>query len=762
MAPLLVLVTALAASGLQTGPLPADAGTATPEAGVLLVAPDAGVAPGADAGVLAPPRLIPVEPRDGGVVTAPARAAGPETGEPVDAQRETIVTASREARRPDQEGRAVNVLTQDELSRHPPRTTPEALRDEEGVFVQRTNTGGGAPILRGLLGQHVLILVDGVRVNNATTRAGPNQSLNTVDPFWVEQVEILRGPGGVLYGSDAIGGVVNVITPRPRFSGEEEVAGNAQLRLLAGSADRSLQGHLNGGLSLPDTAVQGGVTGREFNDLTGGARVGVQRYTAYQEYDAAVKVRQRVSPGVQLFLQYQAVRQGDAPRTDRSVPGDFRLFAQQERDLGHARAEFSSVGPFRLAADLSVQRQEERQERFRVERDRIDREDVTVWSYAGKVEATTSPVLERLGRTTLTLGADTTVDRVLSRTSAGTLSAAGGFVDHPELNRYPPASQVAAGGYAFVTTDPAPYGVRVGVRLQYNGLRHGTDHRLSQLFGGEPLPAGELQSIGLAAELGVTRALAPGVTGLVNLSTAFRAPNVDDALRLGVEGPGFVVPTGRLRPEQAYTAEGGLRLVRGILTLQAYYAFTHITGLVAAVPAVIGGDTVTPDGLRYLERRNTERADVHAVDGSAQVRLPGSLRLTATYGWVHASQHRLDAITVQSVTEPMSKTPPPTGTVRLGYEPHDGLFAEAALRWAMNQRRLSEADRGDVRICAEGPGCDGTPGFLTLHLRGGYRFSDHLAATLVVQNLTDETYRYHASGIDEPGRSVVVGLEGAL
>ncbi|MCI0572344.1 MAG: TonB-dependent receptor plug domain-containing protein, partial [Myxococcaceae bacterium] len=299
-----------------------------------------------------------VDAEQSAVAQPPHPVPLPEGEEKVDAgeTNRTVVTATRTARRVDEQPRAISVVSAEDLERRPARTTPEALLEQGGVFLQKTNHGGGAPIVRGLYGQQVLLLVDGVRMNNATVRAGPNQFLNTVDPFLVEQVEVLRGPGSVLYGSDALGGVVHVRTLWPRFSSEPRPA--ATVRAQAGSADMSLQGHLRAGLSLENSAISGALTARDFNDVTGGALVGVQRYTGYEEGDAALKLRHRFGPGTQLFLQYQAVRQRNAPRLDRSVPGDFRRFTEQNRDFLHGRLQSTGLGAFqKVSLELSAHRQ---------------------------------------------------------------------------------------------------------------------------------------------------------------------------------------------------------------------------------------------------------------------------------------------------------------------------------------------------------------------------------------------------------------------
>jgi len=680
--------------------------------------------------------------------------------------RETVVTSSTATPKPMlPDTRVGSVVTTEDLSRRPARSTPEALQEEEGIFLQRTNHAGGHPIIRGLLGHQVLILVDGMRLNNAVTRAGPNQYLNTVDPFLVERLEVVRGPSSVLYGSDAIGGIVNVHTLTPRFSSEGQTRLPAAVRLQGGSADRSLQGSLRLGLELPSTAVLGVVSGRDFNDLRGGADIGLQRYTGYTEYDAAVKARQRLAPGAILQVQYQAARQSNAPRTDRSVPGDFRTFALQERDFLHGQLTLAGAGPFRsLRVDASALRQGERQDRFRVSRDRLEREDSNVWTLGLRAEG------ERpldWNNALLRLGADLFHDKVTGGASRAGLLVPGDFSPRPELARYPGSpTALAAGLFGLFQLDLGANATgHAGARVQLNRTHLPEDERLSLQFPGAPvLEASTAQVLGVAGELGLQQRVLEDVTVFTNLGTGFRAPNVDDYLRLGAEGPGFVLPSRTLSPEYSYTAELGGRFQRGeVARVQAVYAYTFIDNLVTATPTALAGERETPDGLVYLARQNADSAQVHAVELSGRVKPVRAVTLLAQAAWSFSSMKRLDPLHPEApaVTEPLSKSPPLNGLVRATWEPVDFAFVEGVFQWAGKQERLSAADREDIRICPESPGCAGTPGWAAVHLRAGARWRS-LAATLELRNLTDASYRSHASGVDAPGRSVTLALEGSL
>jgi hemoglobin/transferrin/lactoferrin receptor protein len=136
---------------------------------------------------------------------------------------------------------AISVRTNQQLQQDAPRTAPEALTGTTGVWLQKTNHGGGSPFLRGLTGQQTLLMIDGIRLNNASFRSGPNQYLNTIDPQSIYQIEALRGSGSVQYGSDALGGVVHVLTRDPQFSGNGlRLTGSAYAKVMSADMEKAI------------------------------------------------------------------------------------------------------------------------------------------------------------------------------------------------------------------------------------------------------------------------------------------------------------------------------------------------------------------------------------------------------------------------------------------------------------------------------------------------------------------------------------------
>jgi outer membrane cobalamin receptor len=211
-------------------------------------------------------------------LTSPAQSQGePLELEPV------VVTATRGERRSFDVPSAVTIIEGEEAARRSATVLPDLLRGEAGVFVQQTTPGQAAPIIRGLIGSSILMLVDGMRLNTAFFRSAPNQYFALVDPYNVDRLEVVRGAGSTLYGSDAMGGVLNVITPIPRFTTDQwQLHGRALEQFV--SADTywvsrlSLQGGRIG------VAMSGGFTYQDHNDLRGGGDTGVQRSSGYDVY----------------------------------------------------------------------------------------------------------------------------------------------------------------------------------------------------------------------------------------------------------------------------------------------------------------------------------------------------------------------------------------------------------------------------------------------------------------------------------------------
>nr|MDA3873244.1 TonB-dependent receptor [Kiritimatiellia bacterium] len=164
---------------------------------------------------------------------------------------------------------ALTIVSSSELREKAPRTPAEALRNKPGIWVQRTGHLGGAPIIRGFMGNQVLYLFDGFRQNTAGLFAGPNSNLQNIDVLDVDRIEVVRGPGSVLYGSDAIGGIVNVITvEEPVFSNTPMFGGRSYLRYATADEEKSARQEFF--ISSPTLFVSGGLSARNIEHVRTG------------------------------------------------------------------------------------------------------------------------------------------------------------------------------------------------------------------------------------------------------------------------------------------------------------------------------------------------------------------------------------------------------------------------------------------------------------------------------------------------------------
>ena len=237
---------------------------------------------------------------------------------------------------------AISVLNNRQLKSFSPMNMPDAMSSMAGVCMQKTNQGGGSPFIRGLTGYHTLILVDGIRLNNAIFRSGPNQYLNTVDPLMLSQIEVLRGPGSVQYGTDAIGGTIYLRSREPQFS-EEGIKVNGEVYGKWMSFDMEKTGRAQLHLSTPKFAVMAGITRKDFGNIMAGGNLGKLDYTSYNEYSTDVKANMKLSPSQTLSFAWQHHKQNDVQLYHKLITGDYSTyeFDPQLRDLIYLRHEIT-------------------------------------------------------------------------------------------------------------------------------------------------------------------------------------------------------------------------------------------------------------------------------------------------------------------------------------------------------------------------------------------------------------------------------------
>ncbi len=644
------------------------------------------------------------------------------------------VTATREERETFDVPRSVSVVPQAELLRTAPRTSAEALARAPGVFVQKTNHGGGSPFVRGLVGNQVLVLVDGIRLNNSTFRYGPNQYLATVDPGTVNQLEVLRGSGSVQYGSDALGGVVHVRNRDPLLSaGGVLPTIGATGRLMSQGMEQSVR--LNLGVATPRVAVAGNVAVRNFGDLVAGGNLGVESPSGYRETNADIRGVVKTGRSTTMTFAYDHVYQDDVPRWDQVAQRGYSRYAfdPQVRQFAFARLDQSRTGNWfnGLTVTTAWVRSRERRERQRVGSSVLTTEQDTVNTYAVTAEARSAP----LPGLTMVAGVEVYADqvdswRVDSDATAGTSTAMRGLFPADAGARF-------AAGFGLASFRKGRISADVGARYTWTSVT-----AEDPVFGDVDVSPGAWVGSGATAF-----ELAKWVSAYGSVSQGFRAPNLDDLSTLGLFDFGVEVPAGQLRPERSLSMEAGAKL-RGSRVGAALAVFrTNLSDLIdrRRVPA----PPVTlpfPGEDRYYQRVNAGEAYVRGVEGEAEWRIFPTTTLFGHVAYAFGQNTTAD--------EPMRRIPPLNGLLGLRYEGSGGWWLQASLQAAGLQDRLASGDRDDHRIP---PG--GTPGWQVVDLFAGVPVGRRLTLSFGALNLFDQAYRTHGSGIDGYGRSAWVGFD---
>jgi len=665
-----------------------------------------------------------------------------------------VITATRREQPLFDVPASANVVSEEDIFEASYRTLPEALRDVPSVMVQKTAHGQGSPFIRGFTGFRTLLLIDGIRLNNSVFRDGPNQYWNTVDPHSIERLEVIKGPSSVLYGSDAIGGTVNAITKGPNTYGEgTNFGGRGSYRVSSAERSHIFRGEFSATVNMDFGAYAGG-TYKQFGELEAGS--GRKPKTGYEELDGDIKLEYFFNEDTRIVLAHQTVDLDDAWRTHRTIVAesfegttigsDRRRVLDQNRDLTYAQLHAENIDSLvdTVRVSLSFQSQQEQRDRVRGDGRRdIQGFDADTYGLWAQFETPSD-----IGR--WTYGVEYYRDDVSSFrrdfAADGTLTAEriqGPVADDATYdllgvyvqNDIPVNDQlnlILGGRYTYANADADAVqdpdtGDRISVEESYDTLVGSArfvyyldEAEHWNIFGG--------------------------------VSQGFRAPNLSDLTRLDTARTNEIeTPSPGLDPEEFIAYEIGAKARYDTASAQASYWYTDISDMIIRQPtgAVIAGNN-------EVTKRNAGDGYIHGVELQGRWRFHDNFTAFGSFTWMDGEVDTFPTSAPMSVREPISRLMPMTGQVGLRWDaPEDDVWVEGVLTLADEQDDLSTRDMADTSRIPPG----GTPGYGVLSLRSGWRVNDNLTLTAVIDNITDEDYRVHGSGINEPGINFIFGVE---
>jgi len=647
----------------------------------------------------------------------------------------------------------VTVITREQIERQSPQVMTDLLRGQTGVFLQSSGPGQGIAIIRGLKGSEVLHLVDGMRLNMTFFRNSPSQYIALVDPYNITQVEVLRGPAATLYGSDAMGGVLQVLTPEPVFTEESWQARGGVLAQF-GSADLAKVGRLHGAAGRSGLSLSGGFTYMDYGerDLGDGGR---EPYTDYLGRGGDGKMLWSPAPGHELMLSGQYFEVPKLPRYFEIAGGPGGpspnnglpvYFQPSDRQFVHARYRW--VSPFALADHLEAHLAQQV-----IDDDRVRLVDATTreqeQNRSDLVGATLQLISSFGASGRLVYGADFHRDDVSSAKSRTDLATG---TETPRDSTFPDgAREDSAGAYGFAEWRPLdPWLTEVGVR--YSRVR--TDLPATAASAAAQVDNGDLTGHASSA-----LRVASGLLWTANVSRGFRAPNIFDLGTLGRRpnsSPQQVnVPNPDLEPETIVSVDTGFKWHGASVLGEASVFWMRYDDRIE--PREPTGNTVPngqfgcsePAGCVEVRSENIGRAEYRGVEGGARYVGVDTLEVYATLNYTWGEEIRRDG-----TAGPANRVPPVNGQLGALWRPSAAYFLEPYVLLAGRQGRLDDDDLGDVRIDPQG-----TPGWATANLRVGVKPAAGYRLQLDLKNLLDQGYREHGSGIDGAGFGATLTYE---
>ena len=700
----------------------------------------------------------------------------------------------------------VAVITSKEIQQLSPQTTADLLASVPGIKVQKSQMGGGSPVIRGMESNRVLLVVDGVRMNNAIYRKGHLQNAITVSPNQLDRTEIVFGPSSVIYGSDALGGVIHYYTKIPKLSEKLKVCTSLFNRFS--SVNNEITTNASVEISTKKWGSFTSVSFSDFGDLKMGknrshgfddwgkvfeysentndyfaatANVNsdpnVQRNTGYNQTDLLQKFFIPLSEKTDLKLNFQYSTSSDIPRFDRldEQSGGTLKFAEwyygpQERILISPQLDINpgkgwiDQGTFTLAYQNI---QESRIQRRFGSLDRSYREEnVDIFSINGDFSA---PLTKSENRS-ISYGFEFSHNDVSSNSFGRTLDVSGNQINGFS-NEFLVQSRYPDGGSSYMSS--AAY---VGYRQDLNskstlntGVRFTRTHLeatwIDQIFIMLPETAVALDNSAFTATLGYV--YKPNKNWQINsvISSGFRSPNIDDVGRVREKAGDVTVPNIHVNPEFAYSAEIGIQKYfndrKFRIGFNTYYTLLDHY-IIRDQFTMNGNSQVLFDGELGNVVANQNRGTAYIFGYTANYQGKLSDKIT-TSGFVTYTKGR-----TYDTDEPLSSIPPLFGQFDVNYT-NEKLQLGASLRFN-SKKDISDfnfregIDNHELTPIVDPSATEdidiyfGSPSWITLGFNSSYAFNENWKLQGMVSNLFDEHFREFASGISAPGRNFSFSL----
>ncbi|HUX97543.1 MAG TPA: TonB-dependent receptor [Bacteroidales bacterium] len=695
-----------------------------------------------------------------------------------------VISANRWEQKRNEVPNRITMVLKPEVQLQNPQTAADLIGLSGEVFIQKSQLGGGSPMIRGFATNRILIVVDGVRMNNAIYREGNIQNIISLDPSSIESTEIIFGPGATVYGSDAIGGVMDFHTKKALYTTGEKAYIKVDAFTRFSTANKEKTGHLDFNIGGKKIAFLSGITWSDYDHLRMGSvnnpdytrseyvvttegvdsvvkdnNPDLQVYSGYSQINTINKLRIRLLEGVDISVSNNYSKLSDVPRYDRLIQyksGKLRFaewyYGPQEWMMNSIQADIRMETAIFDAATITAAIQNYRESRHDREfgissvNEQYDKVGI------GSLNADFDKKLKEENQN-IYYGLEYFHNNVKSEAEQRNIFS-GELI--PAASRYPDGKNIYAGvsvyaGYKNKLNEKIT--LSTGARYNYVRLNSTID---DNSYYNMPFTEISLSNGALTGSGGMVVRFNEKLQINANLSTGFRAPNLDDVGKIFDPAPGIVVvPNPDLDPEYAYNADLGIsRDFSGVLHIEMTAFFTYLNKAMVRHDFLFNGeDSIMYKGelCKVQALTNTSYARVAGAHMNAIVNITDYLKLKSN-------------ITITKGTEkgdiPLRHAAPLFGSTHLILKIKSfnaDIYSVYNGSKKFDEMPPSETDKPYIYAKDEN-GNPWSPGWATLNLKLSYDIMKVAIINAGIENIIDNRYRPYSSGIAAPGRNIVLSL----
>ena len=713
---------------------------------------------------------------------------------------EIVISASKFSQNLKEISQRVIFISTEDVVLSNPQTSADLLSSSGNVYIQKSQLGGGSPMIRGFSTNRLTLSVDGVRLNNAIFRGGNIQNVISLDPFNIQNTEIVLGSSSVIYGSDAIGGAMNFQTKKPVFSESDSIFFKLNSISRNSSANKEKTAHVDFNLGSKKFASLTSFTFSDFDDLKMGdngpsdylrpeyvqqvegedvifsnPNPRIQKHTGYSQFNFMQKFLLKTDKTeYDLGLHYSST--SNIPRYDRLIRynndtnelhyGEWYYGPQKWLLINSKVTKESFKSPIYDKLILTTAYQKFDESRFSRKINSTDKkqfkEQVNIFSLNLDFEKSYDE------KSYFSYGIEYLNNKVNSTASLSNISN-GSFSSI--ATRYPDDSTWESLASYLTYKYKSSKDLIFHYGLRYSHIIINADLSANNSFHNFPFSNANLNTGALTGALGLSWVQNDTFQWKFNVTTAFRAPNIDDIGKIFDSAPGIVVvPNPDLKPEKSFGLElGSLISVNSKINFDFAVYYTHLYNSMIRSPFSMTVDSDDPSGSSIINQiiydgelsdiyaiQNTSKSWLYGFETGLKINLSDNFDFKTQYNYLNGEQRDMEGAT----NLPVRHVSPHFGNVHFIYSKNKtkvDLFFNYNSKLSFSQLSNSERDKPYLYATDEN-GNPYSPSWHTFNLRTLYELNKNFQFTASIENISNKLYRPYSSGISAPGLNFIFSV----